>query len=33
LPALSRDDAIEEMAQHAAALGIKKMNTHNILTF
>ncbi|MGA8654896.1 MAG: hypothetical protein WB586_02010 [Chthoniobacterales bacterium] len=24
---------IEEMAQHAAALGIKKMNTHNILTF
>jgi hypothetical protein len=25
--------SIEEMAQHAAALGIKKMNTHNILTF
>jgi hypothetical protein len=25
--------SIGEMAQHAAALGIKKMNTHNILTF
>src|SRR6202790_3514918 len=25
--------SIEEMAQHAAPLGIKKMNTHNILTF